>query len=170
MSPLAAPALNHPAPGPSHLPHSVTFSIQIAPSSFGGPVLPLEVTWPQSRQVRLPGLEPLEVAGDAHRSRSIRRRANMNQSLGDCQRQHGAEHGRALHAGRRHQQHQFHQMVLNCSSLGNWCKIYTKTISSLGLEPIDTLRTSASCRCKVWQLVRVTWVCIASWRTGGDGD
>ena len=24
--------------------------------------------------------------------------------------------------------------VLHCSSLGNWCKIYTKTISSPGLE------------------------------------
>ncbi|XP_044428134.1 uncharacterized protein [Triticum aestivum] len=39
---------------------------------------------------------------------------------------------------------------------GNWCKIYTKTISTLGLEPIDTLRISTSCRCKVWRLVRVT--------------
>ncbi|XP_037461797.1 uncharacterized protein LOC119332746 [Triticum dicoccoides] len=38
----------------------------------------------------------------------------------------------------------------------NWCKIYTKTISSPGLKPIDTLRISASCRCKVGWLVRVT--------------
>ncbi|XP_044408798.1 uncharacterized protein [Triticum aestivum] len=39
---------------------------------------------------------------------------------------------------------------------GNWCKIYTKTISSRGLEPSDTLRISSSCRCKVWRLVCVT--------------
>ncbi|XP_044428132.1 uncharacterized protein [Triticum aestivum] len=104
--------------------------IQVVPSSCGGPVLPLELTRPQWRQDRLVGLEP--PRSPAAGTDPAPRRANMSQTRGDGVRQGGAEHGRALHARRRHQPHQFHQM------------------------PIDTLRISTSCRCKVWRLVRVT--------------
>ncbi|XP_048543272.1 uncharacterized protein LOC125522230 [Triticum urartu] len=124
--------------------------IQVAPSSCGGPILPLEMTRPWGWQDRLAGLEPPEVGGGGHGSSSAASLVGMVSGKAELK----TDVPFTLDDGIDR---------INCIKLcyivlpwGNWCKIYTKTISSPGLKPIDTLKISASCRCKVGWLVRVT--------------